>query len=188
MWFKKKRQQISMSDLFSETLSSTFMEVNTRFIHSYWPSVGDIIGEQIAQNSEAFVSLLVKHLLTDLLESKRLKVTGVNIDSIDAEAAWRSGLKNALQNRSRKVEHYEQTYHKCIEAVKEYSFAYEKHHNDPYGPPTDIYFSACRHFTDLVTDSSLHDDMTVFKVAKDIFETTRVYCAATPKMFELNGT
>ena len=187
-WFRKKREPVSMSDMFAETLSFTFKEVNTRFIDSYWPSVGDEIGEQISQNKEAYISLLIKYFLTDLLKSRRLKVTGIASESIDIEAAWRKGLEQALQNRSRDAESYNKKLRKCIAAVEDYSLAYENHRSDPMGPPTDIYFSACRHFTDLVVDANSRDNMLVFSVAKDIFEVAKATCVATPKLFELNST
>src|SRR5882724_5867260 len=65
--FRKKRQGISMSRLFSETLSLALRETNARCVGFYMGKVCDELREPVAQNWEPYVCLLVKYFYTDFL-------------------------------------------------------------------------------------------------------------------------
>lgn len=191
--FKKKRMQISLSELFADALFLALKEANTKLVRVYMSSVGLELGEQIAQQCEAYVSLLLKYSFADMISARRIKVPK-NFSTIDIDTAWNNGLRVALRNRSSNDDSFREKLGKCLAAVDNYALAFEEDRADPHShllPPAEKYFSASEHFVDLVvgklTWENASEHTSIFYVAKDLFELVKVICEAAPKRFELSG-
>lgn len=177
-----------LSQLFTEILSFSFRETNARLIESYCSLVTDDVAEQISQNYKPFVAILVRCSIFDLLGAHKIRTGGIHPEDIDADRAWRMGLESALQRISRTADSYNAAMSKCLAAVDDYSLKYEADRHRTVGPPTDRYFSACQHFSDLIVALDSKHRVTVFRIAKDVFEFVRTICTRVPKMYELAGT
>ncbi len=184
IWFGKRRQRIELSQLFADGLEYLLKVTRSR-MGFYLSGVDDDSCELILRNYTAYVSVLMRHAVSILLSSRRLRVVGGDSNDVDVDEAWKTGLDLALQMHAKSAEDYQRALNECVEAVHSYQAAHERDCADGLTAPADMYFSATRHFADLIADIHAPHRRAVFSIAADMADVVSAVCKGVPKRFEV---
>lgn len=183
LWPFAKRRQATLSECIQGALSALLRETNSRFIHMYLPMIGDDLGERFAAHYPYFILVLTRHILLEIVITRRFK--GAIFSPDQAADAWRKGLEEVLQCRSKTHEEYTQKLKDYELALRDYDEAIVAARSKDL--PASTFFLITAHFADKITDLCSEERHTVMEIAFSIADMVKHACRMAPRLYRLTG-
>ncbi|MDO8588931.1 MAG: hypothetical protein Q7T82_18040 [Armatimonadota bacterium] len=182
-WPFRTKEPSRLSEIVEGALGALLRETNHRFIHVYWPMLGDDLGELFSRNYKSFVLTLARHALMDQVNTSRF--SGVRLLPDQVEQGWRQGMEETLQRRSKTHEAYQRTLEDYELALSEYDQAIADAASK--GFPASDYFLITARFADRVVDLGAPERRTVMEIAVSITDLVVGVWKRAPKQYHLTG-